>query len=321
VGIDLSNGFVYPKDDGVTANDSKGHGAANDPNNFQNFPVLTSAINTGSSVQIVGSLTQSASPNTTFRIEFFSNSPDPGGGAAEGQTFIGAASVATNGSGVVSFSETFNVTVPTGNVITATATNTTADPSAQAGAVNLFNTSEFSAAMATAIPDYTVTVPTGSATVTAGQSANFTITITPQAGFSSPVNLSCSGLPSGSSCGFVPPSVTPSGAVSSALTITTTPHTLASASPVRNDLASALTGFGLLGLVIVGGSTRRKRVRQSAAMLLVVMAIVAGVAGCGGGHTKVPNPTTGTPAGTYTVTVTAASGATSHTGTITLTVQ
>jgi hypothetical protein len=312
---------VYPKDDGSTANDSKGHGTVNDPNNFQNFPVLTSAINSGSSVQIGGSLTQSGSPNTTFRIEFFSSSPDPGGGAAEGQTFIGATNVATNGAGVGSISAMLNVAVPIANVITATATNMTADPSSQSGAVNVFNTSEFSAAITTVLPDYTVTIPSGSATVAAGQSANFTITITPQGGFSSAVSLSCSGLPAQSSCGFVPPSLTPSGAVSSALTITTTAHTLASASPAPGVLASALTGFGLLGVVIVGGATRRKRVRQSAAMLLVVMAIVASVAGCGGGHTKVPNPNSGTPAGTYTVTVTAASGGTSHTGTITLTVQ
>src|SRR5205807_1696792 len=32
LGIDLTNSFPFPKDDGVTPNDSKGHGAANDPN-------------------------------------------------------------------------------------------------------------------------------------------------------------------------------------------------------------------------------------------------------------------------------------------------
>jgi hypothetical protein len=175
------------------------------------------------------------------------------------------------------------------------------------------------------LPDYTVNIPSGSATVTAGQSANFTITITPSGGFVNAVNLSCSGLPAGATCGFAPPSLTPSGAVSSALTITTTAHTVSSASRVPSVLAaSALTGFGLLGLVIVGGVPGRKRVWQSAAMLLVVIAFVAGMTGCGGNKatpTPVPNPATGTPAGTYTVTVTAASGTTSHTGTITLTVQ
>src|SRR5262245_54855653 len=37
LGIDLTNGFLFPKDDGLTHNDSKGHGAPNDPNHFQNF--------------------------------------------------------------------------------------------------------------------------------------------------------------------------------------------------------------------------------------------------------------------------------------------
>jgi CSLREA domain-containing protein len=324
VGIDLSNGFVYPRDDGFTANDSKGHGAANNPNNFQNFPVLSSAINTGSSVQIVGSLTQSVSPNTTFRVEFFSSSPDPRLGAAEGQTLIGATSVVTNGSGVASFSVIFNVAVPAVDLVTATATNTTADPGSQASAVNVFNTSEFSVAIATVAPDYTVTIPSGSATVTAGQAASFTVTITPQAGFSSAVNFSCSGLPTDATCSFLPASLTPNGAaVNTNLSIATTVHILASTSPspMPGVLASGLTGVGLLGLVMVGGTTRRKRVWQTVIMSMVVIAIVAGMAGCGGGHKLVPNPTTGTPAGTYTVTVTATSGTTSHTGTITLIVQ
>jgi hypothetical protein len=174
------------------------------------------------------------------------------------------------------------------------------------------------------LPDYTVTIPTASATVTAGQSANFTITVTGQGGFTGTVNLSCSGSPPQSSCGFVPPSLTiGGGAVSSALTITTAPHLSTSAFSTRGTLASGLTGLsslGLLGLVIVGGARRRKGIWQFAAMLLIVLVI--GVAGCGGGgHTPVINPTTGTPAGTYTVTVTAASGSTSHTGTITLVVQ
>src|SRR5262249_8636844 len=138
------------------------------------------------------------------------------------------------------------------------------------------------------LPDYTVTIPSGSATVTAGQSANFTITITPQGGFGSAVNLSCSGLPSGANCGFVPPSLTPTGsAVSSALTITTTAHLSTSTFSTRGTLARSLTvlsSLGLLGLVMVGGIRRRKGIWQFAAMLLIVLVI--GVAGCGGGgHT------------------------------------
>jgi hypothetical protein len=324
VGIDLSNMFVYPTDDGFTANDSKGHGSVNHPNNFQNFPVLTSAVNTGSSVQIVGSLMQSVSPATAFRIEFFSSSPDPSGGAAEGQTFIGATSVVTDGSGVGLLSAMFNVAVPSENVVTATATNTTGDPSSPAGSLKLFNTSEFSVAIATVLPDFTVGIPNASAMIVAGQSANFTVTIASQGGFTGAANLSCAGLPTGASCAFVPPSLTIGGsAVSSTLTIATAPHLMTSAFPTRGTLASALTGLtglGLWGLVIIGGVRRRKGIWQSAAILLIVVVIGLAMAGCGGGD-HVINPTTGTPAGTYTVTVNAASGSTSHSGTITLIVQ
>src|SRR5262249_51084553 len=83
------------------------------------------------------------SPNTKYRIEFFASPPMPGS-APEGQSFLGAANVTTDASGHASFKATFATTLSAANVITATATNLTADPSAQAGAASFFNTSEFS---------------------------------------------------------------------------------------------------------------------------------------------------------------------------------
>jgi hypothetical protein len=147
LGIDLTNGFVFPRDDGFTANNSKGHGAPNDPNNFQNFPVLTSVVQVIGGVQITGTFSEAVEPNTTLRIEFFVSNPDPLGLPAEGQTFLGATKVTTNASGAASFSVTFITNVHGGQFITATATNLTPDPSGQAGAVKVFNTSEFSAGM------------------------------------------------------------------------------------------------------------------------------------------------------------------------------
>src|SRR5262249_22088220 len=154
----------------------------------------------------------------------------------------------------------FNVAVPNENVVTATATNTTADPSSPAGSVRLFNTSEFSVGIPTVLSDFTVGIPHASAMIVAGQSANFTVTIASQGGFTGAANLSCSGLPNGASCAFVPPSLTIGGSpVSSALTIATAPHLMTSAFTIRGTLASALrglTGLGLLGLVIIRGVRR-----------------------------------------------------------------
>jgi CSLREA domain-containing protein len=153
VGLDLTNGFVFPKDDGATANDSKGHGAANDPNNLQNFPLLTGVSVSGSSVKITGTLTQSVSPNTKYRIEFFVSNPDPLGGIAEGQAFLGSTNVTTNASGKATFSVTLSANVHSGQILTATATNLTADPSSQAGnTFTTFNTSEFSPGLTIPFP-------------------------------------------------------------------------------------------------------------------------------------------------------------------------
>jgi hypothetical protein len=147
LGIDLTNSFVYPKDDGFTANDSKGHGAANDPNNFLDSPSLSSVLPVAGGLQITGTFAEAGESNTTVRLEFFASNPDPLGGVAEGQTFLSATNVTTNASGVASFSVTLPVNVPAGQLITATATNLTADLLAQSGADNLFNTSEFSRAL------------------------------------------------------------------------------------------------------------------------------------------------------------------------------
>jgi CSLREA domain-containing protein len=147
LGIDLSSQFVFPQDDGQTLNDSQGHGAFNDPNNFQNFPVLTSAVISGGNIKISGTLDQSVSPSTQYRIEFF-GSHTLDGSIPEGQSFLGAINVTSNASGHASFTASLTALPPSFFVITATATNLTPDPSAQSGALKLFNTSEFSPGIA-----------------------------------------------------------------------------------------------------------------------------------------------------------------------------
>ncbi|HET6251089.1 MAG TPA: hypothetical protein VFE47_25605 [Tepidisphaeraceae bacterium] len=135
LGIDLTNGFTFPRDDGPTPNDSKGHGAANDPNNFQNSPVLSKVTESAGMTSVTGSISQSVSPNTTFRIELFANNPDPLGLPAEGQQFIGFTNVTTDANGNASFNVSVPVPVANGRLITATATDPTG------------NTSEFSAGL------------------------------------------------------------------------------------------------------------------------------------------------------------------------------
>ncbi|HEY7403911.1 MAG TPA: Ig-like domain repeat protein [Candidatus Angelobacter sp.] len=169
-------------------------------------------------------------------------------------------------------------------------------------------------------PDYQVNIPNGSATVAAGQSATFTISINPQGGFNGTVNFACSGLPNQSTCSFNPTSVTPSGSpVSSTLTIATTARTTASAQPVSGATLAAITGFGFLGIVFLGVPTRRRRSLRWVGMMLLGLTVVFAVS-CGGSP-KPPPVVNGTPPGSFSVTVTATSGTTTHSSVITLNVQ
>src|SRR5262249_43973330 len=94
-------------------------------------------------------------------------------------------------------------------------------------------------------PDYQVSIPNGSATVAAGQSATFNISVTPQGGFAGTINFACSGLPAAATCSFNPATLTPNGsAANTTLTIATTARTVASSRPLGGATLAAITGFG-----------------------------------------------------------------------------
>ncbi|HEX4630946.1 MAG TPA: Calx-beta domain-containing protein, partial [Chthoniobacterales bacterium] len=134
LGIDLGT-------DGVTANDSKD--ADSGPNGLQNFPIITSALVTGSTKTIKGTLNSLV--GETFEIDFYANASCDTAGNGEGKTYLGSVTTsATDSNGDVSF--TFHpdanhaAAMSVGQVITATAT--------RSGAFT--DTSEFSACFAVA---------------------------------------------------------------------------------------------------------------------------------------------------------------------------
>jgi Bacterial Ig-like domain (group 3)/MBG domain (YGX type)/Chitobiase/beta-hexosaminidase C-terminal domain/Bacterial Ig-like domain (group 1)/Beta-propeller repeat len=153
-------------------------------------------------------------------------------------------------------------------------------------------------------PGFTLALASSSLTVRSASSATDAVTITPQNGFSSAVLLTCSGLPSNTTCTFAPSSVTLSG---SAATSTLTVAETASAAAVKQ-------GMPLLPAVLVVafcfiGKGARSWMRSLCVLLLSVMGAVA-ISGCGGGT---PKPTVST------VTVTATSGTLTQSTTFTLT--
>ena len=136
LGIDLAA-------DGVTANDSGD--ADTGPNDRQNFPVLTSAVLSGGTLTVNGTL--SSAPSTTYRVEVFYNPTCDGSGYGEGGEKRGFVDVTTNASGSASFTaSSAGGTAANGGQVTATAT----DPNG--------NTSEFSACSAVtgSSPNFTI---------------------------------------------------------------------------------------------------------------------------------------------------------------------
>jgi hypothetical protein len=162
-----------------------------------------------------------------------------------------------------------------------------------------------------------------SATVTAGGSTTFTTTVTPSGSFGGTVTLSCVVATSASPApACLSANVTVNGAaVPATMTVTTTaPH--ASRAPSSRIFYALLLPLGAMTLLGASGVSRRKKVLSLLLMFLAASGLLF-LTACGGGSSSNGGGATGgTPAGTYTVTVTGTSGSlTAQTTTFTLTVQ
>lgn len=173
-----------------------------------------------------------------------------------------------------------------------------------------------------AVPtDFSLALSPSSGTITAGNTGTTTISIAPAGGFSQQIALSCSGLPSNTTCSFSPASVVPGGssAATSTLTIkTNTTSSLLNQEPLiprSNNVALAFAAGG----IIFGFAFYRRRLPHLG--LLAILFVVVGLSGCGGSSSSSSTSALTTPKGTYQVTVTGTSGSTTHTATYSLTIQ
>jgi hypothetical protein len=160
-----------------------------------------------------------------------------------------------------------------------------------------------------------------------------TISVTPSNGFTGTVNLSCVVTTSLSNPVFppacsIPSSVAITGAAAATATLTIT--TTASQSPACGSVSRMQRGVpwyagggAVLACVMLFGIPARRRSWLAMLGILLLVAFGSGVLACGHSSTTVCNALSisGTTAGTYTVTVTGTSGATTATDAVTLTVQ
>ncbi len=174
--------------------------------------------------------------------------------------------------------------------------------------------------------DFAVSGAPSSTTVTAGQPATYTVAVGPQGGrggiFPNAVSLTCSGVPSLSSCSLNPPSVTlGAGPVTSTLTITTTAPVFGLVPPI-SGVGTRTLWVGVLLFAMLGIAIAKSRKLAFAVPVAVLAVLFVSQGGCGGGGATGPRLISpGTPSGTFPITVTGTSGSLQHSTNVTLTVQ
>jgi len=185
--------------------------------------------------------------------------------------------------------------------------------------------------------DFTVSATSTTATITAGQTATYNLSLAPAGGLSQTVTLGCAGAPGLATCS-VPAMVTLNGssATAVAVTVSTTASTMTPPggrsrwpswpAGLRTGLPWPIMMLALMMVALMpwrswsgGRALPRRRVALGTLTLLVTLWTACG----GGGSSVVHSP--GTPAGTYTLTVTATvtsnSATLKHSENLELTVQ
>jgi subtilase family serine protease len=150
------------------------------------------------------------------------------------------------------------------------------------------------------VVDITVVPSSPSVSVAAGGDGSVSISVTPSAGYSPTVNVTCTGAPSESTCTVGTPT-TSNGVQTFPVSITTTaPHSLRQITPMGMFIP-----FGLLlplgGVFLAARGNRTRRHLGWLGLTLVLTMSTLWLSACGGSSKKDP----GTPPGTYTLTVTA----------------
>jgi subtilase family serine protease len=192
------------------------------------------------------------------------------------------------------------------------------------GGDSSFNTSQSSAGAPvtfTIQPGFAgVSGPTDVSISSPGLSGTSTVGIIASSNFTTAISLTCGGLPAEATCS--PASATgqgPTTVVNTNIIVSTmAPHTVMLRANEPRIYYAVLLGSGLpFGIFFVGASRRR---RWSILALMMLLALIVAVPACGGGgssHHQDP----GTPAGTYTITVSATAGSLAQQGSFTLVVK
>jgi len=152
---------------------------------------------------------------------------------------------------------------------------------------------------------FTVAISGSSSQIVAnGQTADFTLTITPLGGGTGDFSFSCSSLPKHAACVFNPTSLSSSSVGTVSLAIETGLTTAYSLPPPRRSQLPYPVFVAIAPLLLAGRLRRRSSLLRRVMLALLMVAFVAG-SGCtgSGGGNKNQSSQIGTPTGTYVIPV------------------
>jgi hypothetical protein len=171
---------------------------------------------------------------------------------------------------------------------------------------------------------FSVSVLPNGQTVSAGNTAPYTVQITADPVYASSISLGCSSAPVGAACNFGSNSIslTTTNSASTSLNVTTTVRPVNGAALKINRGSFYVFWLMIPGMAFIGvgaGGKRRRRWLLGGLALSLLFALVLLQPACSGG--KTPTTVSGTPAGNYSMTMTATSGSFTQSASFNLTVQ
>ena len=166
------------------------------------------------------------------------------------------------------------------------------------------------------VSDFAMTEYPQAATVAAGRTANYSLTLASVNALKGSVQMGCQGAPAGATCTVTPGQVTLDGATPVQVTVSVTTTARSQGVPrVPPAPPQAPRWVWPLALTMLTGLILASRRRRPALILAALLLMAVAWAACGGGGRMVSTTSTGTPAGSYSIQVTGtyteANGATS----------
>ena len=266
--------------------------------------------------------TDTLQPGASFVSASTSTTSNACGQPSGGTVLCNIGALNSGGTGETGGTATVTIVV---TPIANTTPSTTTTQLSNSGTVTVAGSTFQSGAGATVfVNDFNLAVAPAAATVPAGVPAQYTVTIAPTGIFTGTISVACSsGLPTAGTCTETTPSFQNlNGNVSTDLIINTTQRVSTTTQVAPKRVLLYALGLPLFGLVLGGfGWRKTPSIRRSMMGLLLGMfiSLAAFQAGCSSSSTT--TTTSGTPAGTYVITVAATSGNASRMQTVTLVVQ